>query len=242
MRKITNSPLSSLPAAYQLWRESELGRITDHIEEELILRLIGPASGKRVLDVGCGDGVLSVRLAQAGADVTAFDNELRMLVAARRRADEAGQKVALVEGDAQSLPFPDSAFDIVVAVTVLCFVAEPERAFHEMARVLRPGGRLVIGELGRFSIWAAKRRIAGWFGSKTWKVARFRTARDLKNLAVAAGLEVETVRGAVYYPPSNLSARWLSPHDEKLSQLSILGAAFIALKARMPMQAPGDYR
>lgn len=242
MREISNSPLSSLPDAYQRWRESELGRITDHIEEELILRLIGPVSGKRVLDVGCGDGVLSVRLAQAGADVTGLDNEPRMLAAARCRANEAGLKVAFVKGDAQSLPFADSAFDIVVAVTVLCFVPVPPRAVREMARVLRPGGRLVIGELGRYSIWAAKRRIAGWFGSKTWRVARFRTASDLEKLAVAACLEIETVRGAVYYPPSNLCARWLSPHDEKLSQLSTLGAAFIALSAHKPMQAPGDHR
>lgn len=234
--------LSELPAAYRKWRQSELGRITDHIEEELILKLIGPVSGKRVLDVGCGEGVLSVRLAQAGADVTGLDNERRMLAAARRRADEAGQKVALVEGDARSLPFADNTFDIVVAVTVLCFVAEPVRAFHEMARVLRPGGRLVIGELGRYSSWAAKRRIAGWLGSKTWKVARFRSASDLENLAVAAGVEVETVRGAVYYPPNKRAARWLSPHDEKLSRLSTLGAAFIALSARKSMKAPGDYR
>lgn len=234
--------LSELPASYRKWRQSELGRITDRIEEELILKLIGPASGKRALDVGCGDGVLSVRLVQAGADITGLDNEPRMLVAARRRADEAGLKISLVEGDAQSLPFADSAFDIVVAVTVLCFVAEPERAFRETARVLRPGGRLVIGELGRYSTWAAKRRIAGWLGSKTWKAARFRSAGDLENLAVAAGLEVETVRGAVYYPPSDLAARWLSPLDEKFPQLSTLGAAFIALSARKPMQAPGDQR
>lgn len=242
MASSNSTDLSELPAAYRKWRESELGRITDQIEEELILKLIGPVSGKRVLDVGCGDGVLSVRLAQAGADVTGLDYEPRMLVAARRRADAAGLKVSLVEEDAQSLPFADSAFDIVVAVTVLCFVAEPVRAFHEMARVLRPGGRLVIGELGRYSTWAAKRRIAGWLGSKTWKVARFRSARDLKNLAVAAGLEVETVRGAVYYPPVNLAARWLSPHDDRLSRLSTLGAAFIALSAHKPMQAPGDHR
>ena len=233
--------LSELPAAYRKWRQSELGRITDHIEEELILKLIGPVSGKRVLDVGCGDGVLSVTLAQAGADVTGLDYDPLMLAAARRRANDAGQKVALVEGDAQSLPFADSAFDIVVAVTILCFVAEPVRTFHEMARVLRPGGRLVIGELGRYSIWAAKRRIAGWFGSKTWRVARFRTARDLEKLAIAADLEVETVRGAVDYPPSNLSARRLSPYDQRLSRLSTFGAAFIALTARKPMQAPGDH-
>lgn len=241
MASSNSTDLSELPAAYRKWRESELGRITDRIEEELILDLIGPVAGKRLLDVGCGDGVLSVRLAQAGADVTGLDNEPRMLVAARRRANETGLQISFVDGTAQALPMDECSFDIVVAVTVLCFVAEPDRAFHEMARVLRPGGRLVIGELGRYSSWAAKRRVAGWLGSKTWRAARFRTASHLRNLAVAAGLELQTVRGAVYYPPSNLCARWLSSLDSGFSRHTMFGAAFIALAANKPVQAHGDH-
>ncbi len=234
--------LGELPAAYRRWRESELGRITDRIEEQLILDLIGSVSGKRLLDVGCGDGALSVQLARAGASVTGLDNEPHMLDAAVRRANEAGTRVAFIDGSAQALPLDDCSFDTVVAITVLCFLEEPERAFCEMARVLRPGGRLVIGELGRWSSWAARRRMAGWLGSKTWQAARFRTPGGLKKLAIDAGLSVETVRGAVYYPPSNLCVRWLSPLDSGLSRITTLGAAFIALAATKPIQAPGDHR
>lgn len=201
--------LVELPAAYRRWQESELGRITDRIEEELILDLIGPPSGKRLLDVGCGDGVFSVGLTQSGAGVMGIDDEPRMLVTARRRANEASIQANFIEGDAQALPFVDGAFDIVAVVTVLCFVSDPERAFRKIARVLRPGGRLVIGRFGRYSSWAAKRRMAGWLGSRTWSAARFRTASDLEKLAVAAGLEVETVCGAVYYSPGNFCERWL---------------------------------
>lgn len=241
MTSSNSTDLSELPAAYRKWRESDLGRITDRIEEELILDLIGPVSGKRLLDVGCGDGVLSVRLAQSGADVTGLDSEPQMLVAARRRANESGVQVSFVDGAAQALPMNGCSFDIVVAVTMLCFVADPEHAVREMARVLRPGGRLVIGDLGRWSSWAARRRIAGWLGSMTWRAARFRTTGELRRLAFEAGLLVETVRGAVYYPPSNLCARWLSPLDSGFSRHTTLGAAFIALAASKPMQDRGDY-
>jgi ubiquinone biosynthesis O-methyltransferase len=232
--------LGELPAAYHRWRTSELGRITDRIEEQTLLDLLGPVTGRRLLDVGCGDGALSVRLARSGAVVTGLDNAPRMLVAARRRAAEAVIPMTFVEGDAQSLPFPNCSFDIVVSVTVLCFVKEPAKALQEMARVLRPGGKLVIGELGRWSIWAAKRRIAGWFGSKTWSAAQFRSARDLKSAVAVTGLQIETVRGAVYYPPADLCARWLSSFDERLSRITTAGAAFIALSAIKPMQPPED--
>lgn len=226
--------LASLPAAYQEWRASELGRITDGIEERLVLALVGSVSGKRVLDVGCGDGVLSVRLAQAGGIVTGLDDDPHMLAAARERASTSGAAAAFVEGDARTLPFDDSSFDVVVAVTVLCFVADAERAAKEMARVLRPGGCLVLGELGRYSLWAAKRRLSGWLGSRTWRNARFRTAGELRSLALAAQLEVANVRGAIYYPPCNLCARWLAPLDPYLARTSSFGAAFIAVAARKP--------
>jgi 2-polyprenyl-3-methyl-5-hydroxy-6-metoxy-1,4-benzoquinol methylase len=65
--------LQALPPAYADWRRSALGRITDALEERLLLDRIGPARGLRILDVGCGDGVLATRLAQAGARVTGID-------------------------------------------------------------------------------------------------------------------------------------------------------------------------
>src|SRR3972149_4545404 len=78
---------------------------------------------------------------------------------------------------------------------------DAERAVAEMARVLKPGGRLVIGELGRWSWWAAHRRIRGWFGNSTWQAAMFRTAEDLRGLADAAGLNGVKTRGGGHFPP-----------------------------------------
>ena len=229
--------LTGLPAAYKKWRSSELGRITDRIEEELILSLVGPVSGRQVLDVGCGDGALSARLAQDGAQVTGLDSNPRVLEAARRRASSSETRPTNVTGSADTLPFPDGSFDVVAAVTVLCFLPDAENVFREMVRVLRPGGRIVIGELGRHSLWAVKRRIAGWLGSATWRSARFRTAGDLKASATGAGLEVEVVRGAVYYPPCTRCARWLSRFDRCLSRFITFGAAFVVLAARKPLKA-----
>jgi 2-polyprenyl-3-methyl-5-hydroxy-6-metoxy-1,4-benzoquinol methylase len=62
------------PAAYEEWRSSRLGQITDALEERLLLDLLGPVRGLAVLDVGCGDGVLASALARRGAQVTGLDN------------------------------------------------------------------------------------------------------------------------------------------------------------------------
>lgn len=67
MPEIPVDALQALPPAYADWRRSTLGRITDALEERLLLDRIGPARGLRILDVGCGDGVLATLLAQGGA-------------------------------------------------------------------------------------------------------------------------------------------------------------------------------
>lgn len=138
--------------SYARWRATTLGDITERVETNVVFGLAGPLRGKRVLDVGTGDGTYAIEAAARGGVVTAIDLEPSMLAAARARAASCGVDVTLREGRAEQLPFDDASFDVVVAVTVLCFVAEAEVAVREMARVLAPRGRLVLGELGRFSV------------------------------------------------------------------------------------------
>lgn len=133
---------------------------------------------------------------------------------------------------AQEIPFPPEQFDMATAITILCFVEEPSPVFREMARVLRPGGRFVIGELGRWSSWAAARRIRAWLGSQLWRRALFRTPRELRGYAEQAGLRLETIRGAVFYPRFTPIARLLSRFDLATGRHTTHGAAFLAISAQ----------
>lgn len=227
-------PVPTGPAAYRAWRASPLGALTDRCEADALAPLLGEVAGRAVLDLGCGDGVQAVALARRGAAVTGLDADPAMLAAAGANAAAAGVRFALVRGRIEALPFADGRFDLVLAVTVLCFVREEQRAWAEMARVLRPGGRLVIGELGRWSLWAARRRIRGWLGAALWRAASFHTAGELRRAAERAGLAVEAVRGAVFHPPSAALARLTAPVDARLGRRTTVGAAFIALAARKP--------
>jgi SAM-dependent methyltransferase len=223
-----------LTATYAQWRSSRLGRITDELEQQLLFALLGAVAGKTLLDVGCGDGELASKLTQRGAAVTGLDADPMMIAAAHRRSEIESTQLRLVEGLAERLPFDDESFDSALAVTVLCFIQDAERAIAEIARVLKPDGHLVIGELGRWSLWAVHRRVCGWLGNSTWGAATFRTGRELRGLIQAAGLEVVEIRGAVHYPPCGTAAELFAPVDLWLGQKTTFGSAFIAVSAMKP--------
>jgi demethylmenaquinone methyltransferase / 2-methoxy-6-polyprenyl-1,4-benzoquinol methylase len=103
--------------------------------------------GERVLDLAAGTGVSTIELARSGATAVACDFSLGMLRAGR--ASRRRRRVPFIAGDATQLPFRDGIFDAVVISFGLRNVSDVPRALGEMARVVRPGGRLVICEFSR---------------------------------------------------------------------------------------------
>ncbi len=230
------------PAAYAHWRESELGSITERLEQEAIFSQVPDLRGCNVLDAGCGDGTYAIEAARRGAIVTGLDCSLPMLVAARQREQQSSSNAGIpwCQGQVEALPFQDASFDLILAITVLCLGPSPNRVIGELARVLRPGGMLLLGELGRCSIWALVRRVRAWLGSEFWKQAHFWTSRELRLLLQDVGLGLKTIRGTVYYPPLATCARLARDYDRSLSILGGWGAAFLAVKAIKPLPAESD--
>ncbi len=102
--------------------------------------------GSRVLEVGCGAGFVTVELARRGLHVTAIDAATEMLQVARGVVDGAGHGAAveLLPGDVHSLTFKDSSFRLVVALGVIPWLHSPAKALAELARVLVPGGSVIV--------------------------------------------------------------------------------------------------
>lgn len=116
-------------------------------DREYIHKLIdcmGISEGDSILDVGCGPGFFALALADMGVEITGIDVSHCMIERARENVSEYSSNATFMVMDAQNLSFPDGMFDHVVSRNVLWNLTNPERAYHEFSRVLKPGGSIGI--------------------------------------------------------------------------------------------------
>ncbi len=159
--------------------------------------------GKQVLDVGCGTGVISLlALQKDAAKVVCGDISNYMLEVARAKADKlgyGGDRITFRQLDAESLPFEDASFDVVVSGMTLGLLPDQQEAVKEMVRVLRPGGLFSIGAHGPEHYWEAcdasfraisKRYVIG-YRLEYWP----REEEEVRRLLAEAGLaDIRTSR------------------------------------------------
>lgn len=123
-------------------------------------------SGQRVLDAGCGEGVLSCLAAQRGVDVVGVDISAPNLDAARRLAAEGGTSTVFLQGDLEKMPFPDNSFDIVIASHVLEHLPDLHAGLREVHRVTRDMALIAMPTCLNPACWV----LLG--GDKYWKLGR----------------------------------------------------------------------
>ena len=137
---------SACPYSQRFWVQAPHPLIT----RERLRRVLDPRPGERVLEVGPGTGYYSLPLAEWVGPLgrlELLDVQQEMLDHTLRRAGALAERMQGTQGDATQLPYPDGIFDAAVLVTVLGEVPDQEAALRELARVLKPDGRLVVGEL-----------------------------------------------------------------------------------------------
>lgn len=132
-----------------LWEKGDFTRIAASMREsgEAFVKNLGITKGLKVLDLGCGDGTTALPEARLGADVLGVDIASNLVEAGNNRAREAGlTNCTFREGDASNLQgLEDNRFDLVVSMFGAMFAPKPLEVAKEMARVTRPGGRIVMG-------------------------------------------------------------------------------------------------
>ncbi|HZP06861.1 MAG TPA: methyltransferase domain-containing protein [Terracidiphilus sp.] len=136
----------------QTWDPEAYGRNGAFVHQLAggVVEWLAAQPGERILDLGCGDGQLTQRLAQAGAQVTGVDASAEMAAAARARG------LAAEVGNAEALPYPDASFDAVFSNAALHWVRNQDAMLAEVHRVLKPGGRFVAEMGGHGNIAAIR--------------------------------------------------------------------------------------
>ncbi len=132
-----------LSAALSFWQDPRWRRA--------LVDAIAPTAGERILDVATGTGMVAAELlARADCTVVGLDQSPEMLAGARARfaASPDGARVQLIEGQAERLPFEDGTFDALTFTYLLRYVDDPPATMRELARVVRPGGRVASLEFG----------------------------------------------------------------------------------------------
>jgi demethylmenaquinone methyltransferase / 2-methoxy-6-polyprenyl-1,4-benzoquinol methylase len=140
------SRYDALSAALSFWQDPRWRRA--------LVSAVEPVAGERILDVATGTGMVAAELLErADCSVVGVDQSPQMLAAARKRfaalaANGGGGRVELIEGEAEALPFADASFDALTFTYLLRYVDDPAATMRELARVVRPGGRVASLEFG----------------------------------------------------------------------------------------------
>ncbi len=129
------------------WMSGDYAKFATYLTDGAMEFLAGCnlPSDAEILDVACGAGQTAIPMARQGNDVTGIDLADNLVAAARERAEAESLDIRFDEGDAEQLPYEDASFDIVFSLIGAMFAPQPLLVAAEMARVCRPGGRIIMG-------------------------------------------------------------------------------------------------
>jgi ubiquinone/menaquinone biosynthesis C-methylase UbiE len=226
---------------------------TLQITGEALCEAVDLRSGERVLDVACGNGNAALAAARRFTQVTGVDYVPALLARAGARAAALGLPLELREGDAEALPFPDGAFDVVLSTFGVMFAPDQERAARELLRVCRHGGRIglaswtpdgFIGQMFKVvashvpppaglrgpPLWGTEARLAELFGAEARELRSERREFTFRYRSAAHWLEVFRT----WYGPIHRAFAALAPEKQ-----DALAADLTALVERLNVARDG---
>jgi 2-polyprenyl-6-hydroxyphenyl methylase/3-demethylubiquinone-9 3-methyltransferase len=165
-----------------------------------------PLKGKKVLDVGCGGGILSEAMAKAGAQVTGLELASEVIQVAREHAQASGLNIDYVQCPVEDYPHPHE-FDVITCLEMLEHVPDPQAIVKAMAGLLKPGGKLILSTLNRHPMSFIQAIVGAEYVLKmlpkgTHSYAQFIKPSEMDALVSQAGLKLQHIQGLAYNPLS----------------------------------------
>lgn len=182
-----------------------IGRYVHDVYERLVFEITPLSESTKLLELGCGTGRLTVPLAASVRHVTALDLSKRMLDVTRRRLEVRGiaDRVSLIQCGAKKVAFGNGEFDVIVSFNTINHIPGYEEVVYEAARLLRPGGAVVLGYPSLFSLYFPYAMLANFVGKSLRRGVYTKWPRTdrIRNAAEECGLYIDCARGQVHCPP-----------------------------------------
>ena len=199
---------------YDEWYGTKKGAFIDRIETKCAFELFETHEGMKILDVGCGTGNFSIKLAELGCEIVGIDVSDKMLEMARKKASSKNLKAEFLRMDACNLDFADETFDGVISIATLEFVSNYQKAIDEMFRVVKRGGQILIGTINKDSKWGKFYKSRD-LSNTVFKYAKF---KNLKELAKVHNDELVEVRKCLFIPPNLDEEQYNLKNEERYSK------------------------
>lgn len=167
--------------SYDGWYDTKLGKFIDQVETDCAFELFQVKEGMKILDIGCGTGNFSMKLAKMGCSVIGIDISEEMLSIARKKAEQEGLNIEFYNMDLYHLDFEDEAYDGVFSMAAFEFIKEPQKAMDEIFRVVKKNGKILIGTINRDSKWGELYLSEDFQKNTVFKYADFKSLDDLKS-------------------------------------------------------------
>jgi len=212
---------------YEAWQKSPEGLLFDRLSSELIVRLMRPKKGERVLDIGCGAGNHLLLFYRLGLDVTGLDASPYMVDIAKSRL---GSKASFKIGSAEDLPFEDNEFDIATLILTLEFLDDPLAALSEAGRVAK--NKVFIGVLNGLSLGCVCKKMYSLFSQSIFRKTHLYTLWGLKGQVKKVYGNVPMEWGSIQIMPF-----FLKKYNKQIEMTSLLQSypfgTFLGLLSQM---------
>jgi ubiquinone biosynthesis O-methyltransferase len=167
---------------YDAWYTDKKGSFVDTVETELAFKMIQVENGMKVLDVGCGTGNFSIKLAKMGCSVTGIDISDNMLDIARKKAEEENLDIQFLHMNLNELNFKENKFDAVFSMAAFEFVDDEDapKALEGMLKVVKKNGQVLIGTISSNSSWGKLYQDESFKKNTVFEYAKFKTLDEMK--------------------------------------------------------------
>lgn len=168
--------------SYDSWYLTKMGDFVDKVETDLAFNLFKVKPGMLILDIGCGTGNFSIKLAKKGCKVIGIDVSDEMLDIARVKALKEGLEIEFHNMNVYDLKFDNETFDGAFSMAAFEFITEPDKALEEIFRVIKKDGSILVGTINKDSKWGELYQTEEYQNNTVFKHADFKTLEDLKQI------------------------------------------------------------